>query len=104
MYEYAEEVDGICSSQNIAGQLLEKKPSSSSEFPYEVELRFQSDPENDHIRAIRLAAPKERKFAENSTNLTNDQKQSVQYTVRRENETTNIDQCIEQQNNAQEKT
>ena len=88
MYEYAEEVDSICSSQNIVGQILEKKPSSSSEFPYEVELRFQTDPENDHQRAVRLAAPKERKFAENSTSLTDDQKQSVQYLVRKENEKT----------------
>ena len=86
MYEYAEEIDSICSSQNIVGQLADKKPSSNSEFPYEVELRFQTDPENDHHRAIRLAAPLERNFNGNSTNPTNNQHQSLHYSTRKENE------------------
>ena len=86
MYEYAEEIDSICSSQNIVGPLGDKKPSSNSEFPYEVELRFQTDLENDHQRAIRLTTQVERQFNGNSTNLNNDRNQSLQYSTRKENE------------------
>ena len=86
MYEYAEEIDSVCSSQNIVGQLADKKPSSNSEFPYEVELRFQADPEDDHQRAIRLTAPMGKKFNGNSTNPTNDRNQSLHYSTGKENE------------------
>ena len=84
MYEFAEEVDSISSAQNIVGQIFEKKPFSNSEFPYEVELRFQTDTENDHPRIVRHTEPMKRRF---DGNTTNDRRNSLQQ-LRNENENT----------------
>ena len=75
MYEFAEEVDSISSVQNIVGQILEKKPSSNSEFPFEVELRFQSDTENDPQRIARQTDPMKRRF---DATATKDRRNSLQ--------------------------
>ena len=49
MYEDADEVDSICSTQNETKTILmkiEKRPPSFTEFPNEVELRFVTSPGN----------------------------------------------------------
>jgi hypothetical protein len=49
MYEDADEVDSICSTQNETKPILtkiEKRPPSFTEFPNEVEIRFATSPES----------------------------------------------------------
>ena len=83
MYEFAEEVDSICSSQYIVEKPIEKKIPSTSEFPYEVELRFQADPENDPQRFVRHTSPIKRRFNGSATKY---RRNSLQHSIMEEKE------------------
>ena len=78
MYEYAEEVESICSTQDENEPVLETtKKKSYSDFPHEVELRFQCTPDSASQRINRYIVSDNNRLDDTAYNCTKKETENI---------------------------
>ena len=89
MYEDADEVESICSIQNETQPVIakmEKKPFS--DFPHEVELRFQCTPDSARQRMNRYIISDNNRLDESAYNYAIEETENLAHSMRVEDAAT----------------